>query len=99
MTETPPSDHVPDHASGGRADERPSWFDDKRNAHKLFWAVVVLCACLFLADAFYHKHVVFDFENWFGFFGLFGFSVSFALVLVSRELRKILMRDEDYYDR
>ena len=75
------------------------WLDDMRNVRKVFWALVVACALLFLFDAVYEKHVHYDFEYWFGFFGLFGFSVSFALVLVARELRKFLMRDEDYYDR
>jgi hypothetical protein len=75
------------------------WLDDMRNVHKLFWALVLVCGLLFLSDAVYEKHVIFAFENWFGFFGLFGFFVSFALVLTARELRKVLMRDEDYYDR
>jgi hypothetical protein len=79
--------------------ERKYWIDDMRNVYKIFWAVVIVCAILFLSDAFYHKHVVFDFENWFGFFGLFGFTVSFVLVLVARQMRKIIMRSEDYYDR
>ena len=74
------------------------WLDDKRNVDKLFKGLLIVCGLLFLADAFYHKHTIFDFEGWFGFFGLFGFSVSFALVLTARELRKFLMRDEDYYD-
>lgn len=94
MTETPPHDHAQE-----KDGEKRYWLDDMRNVYKLFWALVILCALLFLADAFYHKHVIFEFENWFGFFGLFGFCVSFALVLTARELRKILMRDEDYYDR
>ena len=94
MTDRPPHDRAQESHDGKRY-----WLDDMRNVHKLFWALVVVCALLFLADAFYHKHVHFSFEKWFGFFGLFGFSVSFALVLVARELRKILMRDEDYYDR
>ncbi|MBT4750505.1 MAG: hypothetical protein HOO19_14320 [Rhodospirillaceae bacterium] len=75
------------------------WLDDIRNVHKLFWALVAVCALLFVSDAFYEKHVIFPFENWFGFFGLFGFFLSFALVLTARELRKLLKRDEDYYDR
>ena len=75
------------------------WLDDIGNVHKLFWALVAVCAMLFTADAFYEKHAVFEFEHWFGFFGLFGFFLSFALVLTARELRKILKRDEDYYDR
>ena len=75
------------------------WLDDIRNVHKLFWALVAVCALLFVSDAFYEKHVIFPFEKWFGFFGLFGFFLSFALVLTARELRRILKRGEDYYDR
>jgi hypothetical protein len=82
-----------------KGEEKKYWIDDMHNVYKIFWAVVIACAILFLSDAFYHKHVVFDFENWFGFFGLFGFTVSFVLVLVARQMRKIIMRSEDYYDR
>ncbi len=94
MSETPSNGH-----GAKKTGEKRYWLDDMRNVHKLFWVLVALCALLFLSDAFYEKHVVFGFEHWFGFFGLFGFFVSFALVLTARELRKILMRDEDYYDR
>ncbi len=79
--------------------EKRYWLDDMGNVRKLFWALIAVCGLLLLADAFYEKHVHYGFEKWFGFFGLFGFGVSFALVLTARELRKILMRDEDYYDR
>lgn len=78
--------------------EKQYWLDDLRNVHRIFWVLVIVCAALFLADALYEKHVVYEFENWFGFFGLFGFFGSFALVLIARELRKFLMRKEDYYD-
>lgn len=94
MTESS-SDHSAREENGGKR----YWLDDVRNVHRIFWALVVVCAVLFLSDAIYEKHVILSFENWFGFYGLFGFLVSFALVLVARELRKILMRDEDYYDR
>jgi hypothetical protein len=102
MTEVPSNNHGhgDDGAEGGAKDDgKHYWLDDMRNVHKLFWALVVLCILLFLSDAFYEKHVVFEFEHWFGFFGLFGFTLSFALVLTARELRKILMREEEYYDR
>ena len=94
MSDAPPGQGAPEEAT-----EKRYWLDDKRNVHKVFWALVGVCVILFLADAAYEKHVVFEFEHWFGFFGLFGFLVSFALVLTARELRKILMRGEDYYDR
>jgi len=81
------------------ADEKTYWLDDKNNVRKIYWALIVVCIALVAADAFYHKHVHYAFEGIFGFFGLFGFGLSFLLVLASRELRKLLMRDEDYYDR
>jgi hypothetical protein len=94
MTEMPENDGAPETNGGKRY-----WLDEKRNVDKLFKGLLAVCGLLFLADAFYHKHAIFAFEGWFGFFGLFGFSVSFALVLTARELRKVLMRDEDFYDR
>lgn len=75
------------------------WLDDKRNVRKIFWALVIVCALLFATDLFMHRHTEFGFQKIFGFFGLYGFFLSFILVLTSKELRKILMRDEDYYDR
>jgi hypothetical protein len=83
----------------GPADEKTYWLDDRNNVRKIYWALIVVCIALVAADAFYHKHVHYAFEGIFGFFGLFGFGLSFLLVLASRELRKVLMRDEDYYDR
>lgn len=94
MSETPKIQPAPEESPA-----KTYWLDDIGNVHKLFWVLVVVCALLLSADAFYEKHVVFPFEHWFGFFGLFGFFLSFALVLTARELRKFLKRDEDYYDR
>jgi hypothetical protein len=54
---------------------------------------------LALADLFYTKHVHYAFENRFAFYGLFGFVACFFLVLAAKELRKVVMRREDYYDR
>jgi len=111
MTQTPPTDQTEKHSTElasdpnevsvpmKSADEKPRWLDDMRNVYKVFWALVIVCAGLFAFDAFYHKHVHYEFEHWFGFYGLYGFFLSFALVLTSRQLRKILMRDEDFYDR
>lgn len=93
------NDTSPDHKSPKENGEKRYWLDDMRNVRKIFWALVVVCFALMLSDLFYHKHIEYEFENWFGFFGFFGFILSFILVLTSRELRKILMRDEDYYDR
>ena len=86
-------------SENGHEPEKHYWLDDIRNVHKIFWALVIVCAVLFVSDAFFLRHSAFFFEEWFGFFGLFGFCLSFLLVLTSKELRKVLKRDEDYYDR
>ena len=72
---------------------------DPRFGRRLFWVVVVICAGLGLADLLYHKHTHFDWEGWVGFYGIFGFLSFVFLVLTAKGLRKLIKRDEDYYDR
>lgn len=76
-----------------------SWFDEKRNVRKIVWALVIICAGLFVADAFYHKHPYFAAESIFGFYALYGFFMCVALVVIAKWMRTFLMRDEDYYDK
>lgn len=78
--------------------EKPRWLDDPGNVKKLVRGFVVICALLFLADFFYERHTEHPWEWVFGFYGIFGFVACVALVLGAREMRKILMRKEDYYD-
>ena len=46
----------------------------------------------------YRMDTHFAFENWFGFFGWYGFIACVGLVLVAKEMRRFLMRKEDYYE-
>ncbi len=75
------------------------WLDSPKNVSLIIWVLVLLCSILFFIDGFYHKHVHFEVEHLFGFYGVYGFFVCVALVLVAKALRQILMRSEDYYDR
>ena len=61
--------------------------------------LAVVCVALLLADALYHKHTHFSWEGWFGFYAWFGFLAFVFIVLAGKQLRRLLMRDEDYYDR
>lgn len=79
-------------------DGKRYWLDERRNVRKLLFALYIACALLFAADLAYHKHAVLDFENWFGFYGVYGFVACVALVLAARELRKLVSRPPDYYD-
>jgi uncharacterized membrane protein len=78
--------------------ERKRWLDDPRNVTRLVWLLAAVCVALVLGDLAYHKHVHFAFEGWFGLYGFFGFAAFFFIVMAGKYLRKILMRDEDYYD-
>jgi hypothetical protein len=48
---------------------------------------------------FFPKHGPFAIEHVYGFYGIFGFVACVALVLIAKQLRRVLMRPEDYYDR
>jgi len=68
---------------------------------RISWPVALLiaaCAALALADPFIHKHGHFASESWFGFHAWFGFLAFSFVILAGRFLRRLLMRDEDYYD-
>lgn len=71
---------------------------------RIYHALIGVCVLLGLTDVanlvfhLFHHHAVFaieDVPNFYGFYGLIG---CIFLVLTARELRKVLMRDEDYYD-
>lgn len=81
-----------------RGEDRKYWLDEPGNVKRIIWALFAVCAALFLADAFYHKHSHFEAENFFGFYAIFGFVVCVALVLAAKGMRLFLMRSEDYYD-
>ena len=79
--------------------EKKYWLDDPRNVTKVFYTLFGVCVLLVVADLFYDKHVHFPWEGRLGFYAFYGFVAAFSLVLIAKQLRKILMRGEDYYDR
>tara|TARA_B100000686_G_scaffold261138_1_gene274015 strand:+ start:220 stop:528 length:309 start_codon:yes stop_codon:yes gene_type:complete len=81
-----------------RGSEREYWLDSEHNVAKVYWAVVIVCAILFLLDAFYEKHPYFEFEKLFGFYGLYGFVACVGLVIAAKGMRKLLIREETYYE-
>jgi hypothetical protein len=58
----------------------------------------VACAIAVLAEFVAHRHVEHPWEGFFAFYALWGFVGIVVLVLLSKLLRRIVMRPEDYYD-
>jgi len=77
--------------------ERKHFFDEHRNLERVLRIFYALCAGLLLLDLVYHRHATLGWEDHFGFYAIFGFVSCVVLVLVAKQLRKILMRGEDYY--
>ena len=78
--------------------EKQHIFDDPRNLKRLLRVFFTLCAVLLLLDVVHHRHMIHPWEHLWGFYGIFGFVACVALVLIAKEMRKVLMRPEDYYD-
>ncbi|MGE3645405.1 MAG: hypothetical protein AB7F96_16275 [Beijerinckiaceae bacterium] len=90
------SDHA-DHAKA--TDDAPSWFERKENVKKLWYATIAIAGLLTLSEFAYEHHPHFDIEKIPEFFEIFGFLAFVFIVFAGKALRKLIMRDEDYYER
>ena len=79
--------------------EKTSFFDHRENIKKVLHVLYGICAVLLVADVFIHRHVIHDWESVTGFYAFFGFIACVTLVLLAKELRKLVMRGEDYYEK
>jgi hypothetical protein len=80
-----------------RAEPR-HWLDERANVERLVRGFYAVCLLLLLLDLFVPKHGAFAVEHLFGFYAFFGLAACVTLVLVAKQLRRVLMRPEDYYD-
>ncbi len=74
------------------------FFDKPENISKVLKVFYAICALLVVADFIIHRHVYHDWENIPAFYAIYGFVGCVILVLIAKEMRKVLMRGEDYYD-
>ena len=72
-------------------------FDRSTNRRRLVRGLILICGLLLGLDWVLHRHTDHPWEALFSFYALYGFFACIALVLLARELRKLVMRGEDYY--
>ena len=81
------------------ADKQKTYlFDNPRNVRRVVLGLVGACVILAGLDLVVHRHVYHPWETMVGFYAVYGFVACVLLVLLAKELRKVLMRKEDYYD-
>ncbi len=75
-----------------------------KNVKRIVYGLFALCVAVFLVDFLFllerfDKHALYEWENWPGFYAVFGFVACVLLVLISKYiLRPLVKRDEDYYE-
>ena len=85
---------------GGKPKEPIGWMDRPDLVKRLFMVFYVLCGILFVAEWILgreteHAHP----WEWFPlFYVAYGFVSFWFLVLVAKQMRRLLIRSEDYYD-
>lgn len=79
-------------------DNKTYLFDKPKNVKRVFIFFYSALVVLLIAEFFVHKHPHFAWEEWWGFYAVYGF-VACVLVLVAKYiLRPLVKRPEDYYD-
>ena len=74
-------------------------WDDRKNIVTLLKCFFTICVALFGVDFIVHKHTHLPWEEYPGFYAIYGFVACVFLVLIAKYiLRPLVMRGEDYYD-
>jgi hypothetical protein len=96
MSEHPPETATDD--ATGQSPERLRVFDRPGNVKRTLAALYAVCGIAFGLEFVVGRHVLHPWEALFGFHAVYGFVACVTLVLVAKELRKFIMRPEEYYD-
>ena len=80
-------------------EEKQDYLDKPENIAKILKIFYVICGLLVVTDFIVHRHIYHDWENVPAFYAIYGFIGCVLLVLIAKLMRKVLMREEDYYDK
>jgi len=73
-------------------------FDNPSNVKRAIYLLYAVCGLSLIADFFFHRHLDHPWEGMIGFYAIYGFVACVLLVLIATQMRKFLMRRDDYYD-
>jgi hypothetical protein len=81
------------------ATDSQGWADKPANQKLIRRILFGACVLLVVADFVVHRHISTGVERVPAFYALYGFIALVGVVMASKGLRRIVKRDEDYYDR
>lgn len=81
-----------------KKDDKTYFFDNPANVKRLLIGFYIICAILVILDFVIHRHTGFSWEKIPAFYAIYGFVACVVLVVLAKEMRKFVMRKEDYYD-
>lgn len=87
-----------EHGASAPAAKSEWWLDRPSSVNSIIKVLIVACVLSVLADFFYHKHGDYHFQEWIAFDAIFGFAAYVGLITVAKGFRRLVMRNEDYYD-
>jgi hypothetical protein len=76
---------------------KPYLFDNPKNVRRVVRGLLLACVILLGLDVLVHRHVSHSWEAMYGFYAVYGLVSCVLLVLLAKEMRLIVMRDEHYY--
>ncbi|MFQ3251404.1 MAG: hypothetical protein ACI9O6_003251 [Glaciecola sp.] len=79
-------------------EQKVAFFDKPKNVTWMMRIFYAICVLLVVADFIVHRHIYVSFEEIPTFYALYGFVACVVLVVIAKEMRKLVMRDENYYD-
>ncbi len=77
--------------------EKDRFLDKSKNIKLVLGVFLVISVITLGIDLFFDRHTDHRFESLAGFYGIWGFVSCVVLVLAAKQLRKLVMRGEDYY--
>ena len=75
------------------------WADNSVIRQRIRNVLYIVCGLLVIADFIIHRHTYMPLEKIPAFYAIYGFIALVGVVLLSKGLRKLVGRDEDYYQK
>ena len=75
------------------------FLDSSENRKKVRRYFFISLGILLILDPFIHKHAEFPWESVPAFYAVYGYAACVSLIFIAKGLRRLVKRDEDYYQK